>query len=239
MKRSFLEFSERRPVLSAVTIILVFIVTSTLAGLSAKAWFPQFQPEFIALVFLAVLIALALTFLDWWKVTGFNSPSEWRKLPLAWIPLVIVLVLPFLRGIKPSDWGTFFYLVVAYALTGFMEEGLVRGIILRVLKPIGISRSVVISSLLFAVIHIANLLYRSPAIVLAQMVGAFVHGVGLGAIRLRMNSIWFVVILHGLHDLVLHYTNFPSILLDVVMVTLLMVYGIYLLRDQKAFAERQ
>ena len=239
MKRNFLELSERRPLLSAGLIIFVYIIISTLAGLSAKAWFPQFQPEFIALIFMSVLVAVALTFLGWWKVTGFNAPSEWRQLPLAWIPVVIVLVLPFLRGVKTSDWGTFVYLLVAYALTGFMEEGLARGIILRVLKPLGVNRSIVISSLLFAVMHIGNLLYRNPFIVLAQMVGAFVHGVGLGAIRLRMNSIWYVLILHGVHDLVLHYTNFPSIPLDVVMVTLLMLYGIFLLRDQKAFAETQ
>jgi hypothetical protein len=36
--------------------------------------------------------------------------------------------------------------------------------------------------------------------------------------------------MHGLHDLALKYTNFPDIPLDVVQVTLLMIYGIYLLR---------
>ena len=56
------------------------------------------------------------------------------------------------------------------------------------------------------------------------------HGIGLAAIRLRTNTIWFVVILHGLHDLLLKFTNFPAIPLDVVQVTLTMIYGIYLLR---------
>ena len=114
-----------------------------------------------------------------------------------------------------------------------MEEGLMRGIVLQVLKPIGINRSVVISSLLFGLMHIGNMLYRNPFIVLAQMVGAFVHGIGLGAIRLRTNTIWFVIVLHGLHDLLLKFTNFPAIPLDVVQVTLLMIYGIYLLRTWK------
>ena len=94
-------------------------------------------------------------------------------------------------------------------------------------------RSILISSLLFGLLHIGNLMYRNPAIVFAQMLGAFVHGIGLGAIRLRTNTIWFPVILHGLHDLALKYTNFPAIPLDVVQVTLLMLYGIYLLRTMK------
>jgi uncharacterized protein len=231
------KYHERHPVLSAILIFFVFLVVSTLLGLGAKALFPQFQPEFVALIALSILVAISLMLLSWWKETGFNARSEWRALPLVWIPLVIVLVLPFLKGIKTSDWRTFAYLLIGYALTGFMEEGLMRGIIMRVLKPVGANRSVLISALLFGLMHIGNLLYRNPFIVLAQMVGAFVHGIGLGAIRLRSNTIWFVVVLHGLHDLVLKYTNFPAIPLDVVQVTLLMLYGIYLLRDKKALAE--
>jgi uncharacterized protein len=228
-----LAFFEQRPVLSAAIIFIIYLTVSTLFGIAAKAIFPQFQPEFVALIGLSVLVALALSLLGWWKVAGFNFPAQWRDSRLMLVPFVIVLGLPFLMGIKASDAGTFIYLVIGYALTGFMEEGLMRGIVLRVLKPTGTTRSVIISSLLFGLIHIGNLLYRNPFIVIAQMIGAFVHGIGLSAIRLRTNTIWFPVILHGLHDLALKYTNFPAIPLDVVQVTLLMLYGIYLLRGWK------
>ncbi|MBE0699255.1 MAG: hypothetical protein IH586_20220 [Anaerolineaceae bacterium] len=43
------------------------------------------------------------------------------------VPFIIVLGLPFLVGIKTSDWGSFLYLIIGYASTGFMEEGLMRG----------------------------------------------------------------------------------------------------------------
>ena len=221
------------PVRIAVLIYFIDLIVATLLGLAAKALFPQYQPEFIATIALSILVAITLSVLGWWKKAGFNTPTEWREVGLMVVPFVIVLGLPFLRGIKTNDWGTFGYLVVAYALTGFMEEGMYRGIVLRVLKPTGVVRSILISSLLFGLLHIGNLLYRSPAIVFAQMLGAFVHGIGLGAIRLRTNTIWFAVILHGLHDLALKYTNFPAIQLDVVQVTLLMLYGIYLLRTWK------
>jgi uncharacterized protein len=230
---ALLSFFELRPAFSAAIIFVAYLIISTLLGLTAKVIFPQFQPEFVALIGLSVLVALALSLLGWWKVAGFNFPTEWRDSRLIIVPFVIVLGLPFLKGIKPSDLGTFIYLVIGYALTGFMEEGLMRGIVMRVLKPTGTTRSVVISSLLFGLMHIGNLLYRNPFIVFAQMIGAFVHGIGLSAIRLRTNTIWFAVILHGLHDLALKYTNFPLIPLDVVQVTLLMVYGIYLLRGWK------
>jgi membrane protease YdiL (CAAX protease family) len=206
------------------------VITATLFGLAAKAILPEYQPDFIALLGMSVVVALALSVLGWWKVSGFNFPTEWRDARLMIVPFIIVLGLPFLMGVKTTDAKTFVYLLIGYALTGFMEEGLMRGIVLHVLKPTGTTRSVVTSSLLFGLIHIGNLLYRNPMIVFAQMIGAFVHGIGLSAIRLRTNTIWFPVILHGLHDLALKYTNFPAIPLDVVQVTLLMIYGIYLLR---------
>lgn len=232
-RAAVVSFFTAHPVLSSVFLSAAFIVISTLSGLAATKILPQFQPEFVALITLSALMALTLSALGWWKAAGFNVSAEWRDSRLTVIPFLIVLGLPFLMGIKTTDPGTFLYLAVAYALTGFMEEGLIRGIILHILKPTGVTRSIVLSSLLFGLIHIGNLLYRNPFIVLAQIIGAFVHGIGLGAIRLRTNTIWFPVLLHALHDLALKYTNFPVIPLDVVQVTLLMLYGVYLLKDWK------
>ena len=229
-KSNWQTFVENRPVIAATFIFVAYLIVSTLLGLGAKAIFPDLQPEFVALVGLSGLVALTLSVLGWWKETGFNASDEWQGVSLVIIPFLVVIGLPFLKGINTENMSSFAYLLVGYALTGFMEEGLMRGIVMRVLKPIGITRSVVISSLLFGLMHIGNLLYRNPFIVLAQMLGAFVHGIGLGAIRLRTNTIWFVVVLHGLHDLFLKFTNFPAIPLDVVQVTLLMIYGIYILR---------
>ena len=232
-RAALLAFFEKRPVLSAVILFACFVLVSATFGLAAKALFPQYQPEFIATIALSLVVALALSVLGWWKTAGFNFPREWRASGLMIVPFLIVLGLPFLKGIKPSDTATFFYLAIGYTLTGFMEESLMRGIVLRVLGPTGTTKSVLLSSLLFGLIHIGNLLYRNPFIVLAQMLGAFVHGIGLGAIRLRTNTLWFPVVLHGLHDMALKYTNFPAIPLDVVQVTLLMLYGIWLLRGWK------
>jgi uncharacterized protein len=226
LRAAVLSFFKQRPLFSAIIIFLVYLTVATLFGLAAKVYFPQYQPDFVALIGMSVVIALALSTLGFWKTAGFNFPTEWRDARLVIIPFLIVLSLPFLKGIKMNDAGTLVYLLIGYALTGFMEEGLMRGIVLSVLKPTGITRGVVISSLLFGLMHIGNLLYRNPIIVFAQMIGAFVHGIGLSAIRLRTNTIWFPVVLHGLHDLALKYTNFPAIPLDVVQVTLLMIYGI-------------
>ena len=81
-RAAVLSFFEQRPVLSAVMIFLVYLTVATLFGLAAKAIFPQYQPDFVALIGMSVVIALALSALGWWKAAGFNFPTEWRELPL-------------------------------------------------------------------------------------------------------------------------------------------------------------
>jgi membrane protease YdiL (CAAX protease family) len=132
------------------------------------------------------------------------------------------------------DSGTLGFLTIGYLLTGFREETLYRGIILRVLLPKGTLRAALISAVLFGLAHFSNLLVRSnPAIVAAQAVGAFCDGFGFAALRLRTNTIWFLIVLHAIHDLLLQLTNLPAIPLDVAQVTVLLFIGIYLLRKHK------
>lgn len=222
----------RRPVLSAVLITVVYIVLAAVAGAAAMALLPQFQPEFIALAVMSLLVAAALSALRWWREAGFNGPAAWRDLRTLILPVVVFGLLPLVGGFNWLGWPTTAYLLAAYALTGFMEEGLMRGMVLHVLRPIGPVRAVLLSAVLFALLHVGNVLYRNPMIVLAQMVGAFCDGVGLGALRLRTNTIWGVVAIHGLHDLMLRYSRFPTIPLDVVEVTIMLLYGLWLMRDR-------
>lgn len=224
------EYFKHHPVTSAIAIFFIYIVSAFLAGLLAKAVFPDAQPEYVALIIMSVLIFAILTVLDWWRLAGFTGPSTWRHLGILWLPAVVVLVLPAVRGFQSVDSSTFIYLAIGYILTGFMEESWMRGLVMRVLGPTGPVRAVVISSILFGLLHVGNLLYRNPLIVFAQMIGATADGIGIGAIRLRTNTIWFVMAIHTFHDLLLKLSNLPTIPLDVVQDVILFGFGIYILR---------
>jgi uncharacterized protein len=223
-------YFKRHPVISAIIIFLIDLVAAFVAGVSAKTLLPDAQPDFVATVFMSVLIAVILTALGWWRRAGFTRPALKQNLGTLWFPALVVLVLPSILGYQPLDSSTLVYLVIGYTLTGFMEESWLRGVILNVLGPTGPVRAVVISSILFGLLHIGNLLYRNPLIVFAQMVGAFADGIGMGAIRLRTGTIWFVIAIHGFHDLLLKISNLPTIPLDVVQDVLLFSFGIYILR---------
>ncbi|MBK9715717.1 MAG: CPBP family intramembrane metalloprotease [Kouleothrix sp.] len=231
---------EKHPVAAAVLIVLADMALVILVTLAAQRLIPAAQPDFIALCVATVVVAAALTLLGWWRTAGFNRPAAWRSLYLLWLPAVVTIVLPLLIGARAIEPATAAYLVFAYVLVGLREEALYRGIILRVLRPAGALRAVILSAALFGVAHSANLLVRSnPLIVLAQMVGAFCFGLAYAALRLRTNTIWFLVALHALHDLLLRFSLFPLIPLDVVQDVILLLYAIYLLRDRRALEPAQ
>ena len=123
-------------------------------------------------------------------------------------------MLPLVGGVSIPAGGTLAILVAGYALTGFAEEAFARGVPLRVLAPRGALGAVLAYSLLFGVMHLSNVLFRSsPALVAAQAVGAACFGVGYAALRLRTNTLW---------------PRLPAIPFFVTQDVILLAYGLYL-----------
>ncbi|WP_373290532.1 CPBP family glutamic-type intramembrane protease [Deinococcus aerophilus] len=58
----------------------------------------------------------------------------------------------------------------------------------RTIESSGQARAVVASAVLFGALHLGNLLYRDPAIVAAQVVGAFCFGLAFAALRMPCGS---------------------------------------------------
>jgi hypothetical protein len=234
-----LDLFRRRPLAAAVGIALADLAVVTIAGVAANAALPGVDqwPDFLAMCAGIAFVAAGVTALGWWRAIGFNGPARWRELGLLALPAAAFVLLPFIRGGRGHDAGTTAFYLAGYLLTGLYEEGLYRGVIGRVLRPLGATRVVLIGAALFGASHLVNVLFRNPFIVIAQALGAFTDGVGLAAVRLRTHTLWGVVALHMAHDLVLTYTRLPKIPLDVLQDTIMLAYGLYLLRGLRA-AER-
>ncbi|NMB87007.1 MAG: CPBP family intramembrane metalloprotease [Chloroflexi bacterium] len=225
---------QQRPLVAALIIYLIFEALILLFIFLGKSLLPQVEPAFTATL-LGTLVTLGgLAFLRWWNPAGFTPPRQWRDFNLYWLPAAVILLPPLVLGLNTMPLATVLYLLAAYLLTGVMEEGFYRGILLYTLEPLGWRRAALISAILFGLAHLTNLFTRSnPAIVLAQAVGAFCDGFGFAALRLRTRSIWFLILLHMLHDLLLRFTRLPAIPLDVAQVTILLFYGLYILRKSQ------
>lgn len=146
----------------------------------------------------ALFAAGLLTAMGWWREVGFNAPTRWRGLHLMLVPVLLLLgptmlIRPEMPAIVP--------LVIVTLSIGFQEEAIFRGVLLRAFAPRGVVQAVLISAVLFGAIHANSFLVgRDPSFVIAQIVASFPGAIGLGALAVRMSTIWPLVALHALND---------------------------------------
>jgi hypothetical protein len=210
-------------------------IAATIAGaLAVAALLPhasEWTARLVVLVALAAAVTAVLARTGGWQTAGFTTRMTRPRLLI--VPTAIALA-PLVGGVQLPGAGLLAVFVVGYALTGFFEEALFRGLILGVLRPAGIWPAVWISSALFAAAHLPNMLFgQAPAITLAQGVGTFCFGVGYAALRLRTATVLPLMVLHFLTDLFLRIDALPAWAHWTVMVggdTLLLIYGLLLLR---------
>ncbi|OJU13319.1 MAG: hypothetical protein BGN88_09235 [Clostridiales bacterium 43-6] len=186
--------------------------------------------------------------------TKINSPLPAFLVTLGFfaagsILTILVNVIFSLFGLRPNapDFGTpktlweflFFTLATAVAPALF-EEFAFRGVILNVLKPFGIWPAVLISSLLFGLMH-GNFV---------QIPFAFCAGIGLAFLYIKTNSIWLCSLVHFLNNflsLSMSYLDVPDssrVFLHILLIVIdlycgVIGYSIYCHRRKKLFGFRK
>jgi len=228
---------EEHPLAVVFSIWLADIVFVVGGSTLLSALFPNMPgygrglSQSLVLVLIGVgLVAGLLTALGWWQRAGFVGTAEWRNLRVLWLPVLFLLV-PFVRGVRPMPANELLTLVIAYAATAFFEEAIYRGMILGLLRPRGVWPAVILSSLLFGLVHLSNIALRgNPGLIALQALGAATGGVGMAAIRVRTRTIWPGIGLHAAHDLFFQLSYLPVPLVDAANSIFLLVYGIYILR---------
>ncbi len=183
----------------------------------------------------------------------------WFFVLVALSALLAVLVIRDGEGNMVLSASTIFIILFSSIMTGFYEEMFFRGLLLQNLLKKGIMKAVVISSIMFGLIHLVN------GIVGFQVISAALFGIYLSAIYLRTKNIWPIIAIHALWDTAMFWiadlgtglqgANFPEIaqvasetsdtgdasIIAVVLVFLLPVFfdvilalgGLFMLRKSK------
>jgi membrane protease YdiL (CAAX protease family) len=210
-----------------------------------STWWQYLMPFALVLV-PGVFIAVVLTRLHWWRRVGFTRISDWRA-PHLVVPLSLILVLPVVglsaRGVMATT-ALVLTLQVGFLLIDiFMEEVTYRGVILEALAGFGSGSRVTLSAILFGLSHLDNLFLpgADELGVTYQIFEAALVGILFGAVRLRMNTIWPVMIVHAAYDLMLVLAfghafpvapTVPGFLVATVVNLALAGIGIFLLRGR-------
>jgi membrane protease YdiL (CAAX protease family) len=165
----------------------------------------------------------------WWV----NPEFLYRRLVA--LP-TLLLCVPVLNGFRPLEPETAAVLVFGHVLVGFGEEALFRGVVLRTLLPGGAPRATLLSSVLFAGVHLIRpLLGAEVPSTLYQVGGATCFGVAMAAVTLRTHTIWPAMGIHALSNVLGALSQLPPVLdlgASVTANLLLLGYGLYLLRDR-------
>lgn len=150
-------------------------------------------------------IVVAVAFLSIWRLwrpAGFLTAPTWKRVVPA-LPLLLLPALPALFGPGLSDRPGWKVALSAFSIAtvAFGEEGLFRGVVLRVLLVRGVRPALFGSASLFGLMHLVNLLNAShPVTVAAQVIMTFGVGIGFGAVALATGTIWPLLVIHFLMD---------------------------------------
>jgi membrane protease YdiL (CAAX protease family) len=212
-----------------------------------SSWWQYLMPFALVLV-PGIFIAVVLTRLRWWRRVGFTSIRDWRA-PHLLIPLLLILALPIVglsaRGVMATTALVLSLQVAFLVIDIFMEEVTYRGVILEALAGFSAGSRVMLSAMLFGLSHLDNLFLpgADELGVAYQIFEAALVGVLFGAVRLRMNSIWPVMIVHATYDLMLVLAfghafpvapTLPGFIVATVVNLALAGIGLFLLRARQA-----
>jgi membrane protease YdiL (CAAX protease family) len=184
-----------------------------------------------------VLCALCIYFIVTgcgWAGSGFGR-LRWSA--LIWLsPAIIVLItmwaglLPDLlsQPLSPIQSQTLMWLALTTAMIGFSEEAMFRGILLRgAMTVLSVPQAMILSATAFALLHMVSGLGGEPLHNGLQQLGfAFLVGLALAPVALRLGSLWPLVIWHGLWDMavfasdawgVLHHFALPGMFIQVLV----------------------
>jgi membrane protease YdiL (CAAX protease family) len=210
---------------------------------SVLPWLPEpwFGPAVWATY--TVLAAGLVTGLGWWRRVGFTRTGSWATgLRLIAYPAATGTVF-LLFGINLAPSQVVPLVLVGAPLIALNEELFFRGVVLEGLRPQGWRWAIIGSAALFGASHAVNIVAgANMPFTIMQIAATTAGGVAFAAIRIRTGSLWPVIGLHVILD-VLALTTLTGdavdmpILIPVLMASLalnltLWPYGWRLLRGR-------
>jgi membrane protease YdiL (CAAX protease family) len=115
---------------------------------------------------------------------------------------IVAAGLPFLLfGWNLESASVVPLLVVGVPLVALNEELFYRGVLLPLLRPLGLRTAVTWSAVAFGASHLVNLLSGAfPPFVAMQVAVTIAGGVALAALRVRSGSLWPALLVHAVLD---------------------------------------
>lgn len=211
MRKKFCEYVKKYP------ILFCFFVCLCMFGISGLfAWDDNPIMGWDKLtgdVCITLLCIFFLWCLGLFKEAGFTGAGFAKGLLLGIPFYVIGICAAFIANIG-TDFSTLTLRPVSFLLlftlnmflVGMNEEVMMRALVLNVLgmkygeTETGRKKAVLLSALIFGLIHLPNMFFMSPLTVVVQSVNAASAGVLFAVIYLKSGNLWANIIIHMIVD---------------------------------------
>ncbi len=176
----------------------------------------------------------------WDKVGGLRKISKSSLLLI--LPVFLLSFCTYLYGVKVTFVWDILILIPITLLIGVIEELEFRGVIYTYLEQEGTVIKIMLSSLLFGLVHLLNLFYTRDLLgVIVQMIFATGIGMIFAVVRHKTNLILPQILMHALWDFNQKMTNNNSSepVVDIInysSLALVILYGcfmVYWVRKEK------
>lgn len=194
----------------------------------------------LALLFLVSVVA----YFKWWTWVGLRVPDRWGDLRLLWLPLLaVILLIMFVEASGLPEGESLWFMLINTLVIGCSEELMFNGILfLGASIKFGWRRAVWITALTYGVTQGLNELITGDIRAAFLQAGlAVLFGVWMVALRLRLNTIIPLIILHWLWDFGVvslrvqgGVTTIMGAGLPILFAVLLFLYGFWLLEGYHA-----
>jgi membrane protease YdiL (CAAX protease family) len=193
----------------------------------------------VGTLFLVILVSIY----NWQSQVGITRPDNWRDLQLLWLPILLLILIWKLVESTGLPAGRVWWVVLVNTLmVGISEELMFTGILIfGASSRFEWQRAVWISVSCFGLMHLfSSLILGNLGVAIFQALMAIFFGVWSIALRLRLNTILPLMVLHWLWDFGVVSLNtrgdVATILgvgLPILCTLILFFYGLWLLEDYK------
>lgn len=259
-------FFKKHPYLFALFVIIIFIVITSLVsiievilGLTNLTTVTNYYDNYISTFISQIVITLSLIAIAWkfrFFDNTFFSKKNLKTGIILIIPLIIIGILwnvvPELMTIDMSlfriDIAIILLSLIANLSIGFTEEIMCRGLIFKNFlnhycsSKKSVYLAMIISSLIFGILHLFNAGSAGLDAVIQQVIYAFCAGLLFSAIYLTTGNLLICCIGHGLFDftseVIPGFFNVPlvltsidsELLLNMIVAIILIVYTIIIIK---------
>jgi hypothetical protein len=229
----------RKPWPTSLGIFTIWLIVVVGGGLLQVRGQPTQLDELVKnqLIF-GVLVAVvflsgAVTYLKWWDQVGWKGPNNSRNFRLLWLPalfLLLMTVIVLFTGLPPTR--VLLIVIINTLMVGISEELMFRGVLFHgASSSFGIWRAVWITAIIFGLVHTLNGLITGDfkaSVFQAFFAGMF--GVWAVALRVRLDTVIPLIIIHWLWNCLAFLTGSSQGLVLLLFSFILFFYGIWLLR---------